>query len=154
MSQATYNYLADCYQQYSSSAQAAQSLLRGILGACFPFFGIIMVCLRCTGSLAEGCILLIEFMPLFFFSPFFKTQYDDLTFRWASSLVGFVALGFAAVPFLVYRCTSACTFVFVPKLTDCYFWITVGPAMRARSRVALRIAQEESAPISDEPATP
>lgn len=40
---ATYNYLGDVYDRYSSSAQAAQSLLRGVLGACFPFFGIIMV---------------------------------------------------------------------------------------------------------------
>ncbi|KAL8279603.1 hypothetical protein RQP46_007916 [Phenoliferia psychrophenolica] len=39
---ATYNYLSDIYGTYSSSAQAAQSLLRGVLGACFPFFGIIM----------------------------------------------------------------------------------------------------------------
>lgn len=40
---ATYNYLSDVYDKYSSSAQAAQSLLRGVLGAVFPFFGIIMV---------------------------------------------------------------------------------------------------------------
>lgn len=43
---ATYNYLADVYNIYSSSAQAAQSLLRGIMGACFPFFGIIMFVLH------------------------------------------------------------------------------------------------------------
>ncbi|GAA6033954.1 hypothetical protein JCM8097_000426 [Rhodosporidiobolus ruineniae] len=36
---ATYNYLSDTYERYSSSAQAAQSLLRGFMGACFPFFG-------------------------------------------------------------------------------------------------------------------
>ncbi|GAA5862316.1 hypothetical protein JCM8547_007601 [Rhodosporidiobolus lusitaniae] len=39
---ATYNYLADVYERYSSSAQAAQSLLRGVAGAAFPFFGNIM----------------------------------------------------------------------------------------------------------------
>ncbi|GAA5945293.1 hypothetical protein JCM1841_002722 [Sporobolomyces salmonicolor] len=39
---ATYSYIADVYMQYSSSGQAAQSLLRNILGATFPFFGVIM----------------------------------------------------------------------------------------------------------------
>ncbi|GAA5983469.1 hypothetical protein JCM11641_005819 [Rhodosporidiobolus odoratus] len=39
---ATYNYLSDTYERYSSSAQAAQSLLRGIMGAVFPFFGNLM----------------------------------------------------------------------------------------------------------------
>ncbi|GAA6017150.1 hypothetical protein JCM10207_002552 [Rhodosporidiobolus poonsookiae] len=37
---ATYNYLAEVYDRYSSSAQAAQSLLRGIMGAVFPFFAL------------------------------------------------------------------------------------------------------------------
>lgn len=32
------NYLADAYETYSSSAQAAQSLARNILGAVFPLF--------------------------------------------------------------------------------------------------------------------
>ncbi|GAA5903831.1 hypothetical protein JCM6882_001327 [Rhodosporidiobolus microsporus] len=36
---ATYNYLSDVYERYSSSAQAAQSLMRGVMGAVFPFFG-------------------------------------------------------------------------------------------------------------------
>ncbi|GAA5868942.1 hypothetical protein JCM3774_006798 [Rhodotorula dairenensis] len=38
----TYLYISDTYDKYSSSGQAAQSLLRNILGATFPFFGIQM----------------------------------------------------------------------------------------------------------------
>ncbi|CED83908.1 Synaptic vesicle transporter SVOP and related transporters (major facilitator superfamily) [Phaffia rhodozyma] len=33
-----FNYLSDCYEQYSSSAQAAQSLLRNLFAAVFPLF--------------------------------------------------------------------------------------------------------------------
>ncbi|GAA5822963.1 hypothetical protein JCM11251_004438 [Rhodosporidiobolus azoricus] len=39
---ATYLYLGDVYDKYSSSAQASQGLLRNVLGAVFPFFGNIM----------------------------------------------------------------------------------------------------------------
>ncbi|GAA5848440.1 hypothetical protein JCM8547_004514 [Rhodosporidiobolus lusitaniae] len=39
---ATYLYLADAYDRYSSSAQASQGLLRNLLGATFPFFGVKM----------------------------------------------------------------------------------------------------------------
>ncbi|KAK4703621.1 hypothetical protein P7C70_g2595, partial [Phenoliferia sp. Uapishka_3] len=94
---ATYNYLSDVYDQYSSSAQAAQSLLRGVLGACFPFFGIIM--------------------------------YDKLTFQWASTLVGFVALGFATIPWLMFR---------------------YGPTLRARSKVAVQLSHAEGMVIPDD----
>lgn len=38
----TYSYLGDVYERYSSSAQAAQSLLRNLLGGVFPFFGVLM----------------------------------------------------------------------------------------------------------------
>ncbi|GAA5956178.1 hypothetical protein JCM21900_006829 [Sporobolomyces salmonicolor] len=95
---ATYNYLSDVYERYSSSAQAAQSLLRGVMGACFPFFGNIM--------------------------------YTKLTYKWASSLVGFVALGFCIVPWLV---------------------IIYGPEFRAKSKVARALANEEGDILGDEP---
>ncbi|ORY72935.1 MFS general substrate transporter [Leucosporidium creatinivorum] len=39
---ATYSYLGDTYESFSSSAQAAQSLLRNILGGCFPLFSTVM----------------------------------------------------------------------------------------------------------------
>ncbi|KAI5478785.1 hypothetical protein MNV49_004611 [Pseudohyphozyma bogoriensis] len=39
---ATYAYLGDVYNEFSSSAQASQGLLRNTLGATFPFFGVIM----------------------------------------------------------------------------------------------------------------
>ncbi|KWU46452.1 MFS general substrate transporter [Rhodotorula sp. JG-1b] len=38
----TYLMISECYDRYSSSGQAAQSLLRNILGSVFPFFGIAM----------------------------------------------------------------------------------------------------------------
>ncbi|KAM0754246.1 MFS general substrate transporter [Meredithblackwellia eburnea MCA 4105] len=99
---ATYNYLSDVYDRYSSSAQAAQSLLRGILGAVFPFFGIIM--------------------------------YDNLTFKWASTLVGFIGCIFAIIPFLMIR---------------------YGPALRARSKVAVHLSHLEgfALPATEEMAT-
>ncbi|GAA5903062.1 hypothetical protein JCM8208_000442 [Rhodotorula glutinis] len=96
---ATYNYLADVYERYGSSAQAAQSLMRGILGSVFPFFG--------------------------------NTMYLRLGFPWASTLVGFIALAFTAVPLLFIR---------------------YGPAFRARSRVAQQLEHEEGEVLRDEPA--
>lgn len=32
-------------------------------------------------------------------------QYDNLTFKWASTLVGFIAAAFATIPFFMFRCT-------------------------------------------------
>ncbi|KAI5474648.1 hypothetical protein MNV49_002692 [Pseudohyphozyma bogoriensis] len=95
---ATYQYLAEVYGTFSSSAQAAQSLLRGILGAVFPFFGVIM--------------------------------YDNLTFKWASTLVGFVSAGFAIVPFVM---------------------IKYGAQLRARSKIAVQLAAQEPTPLGDVP---
>ncbi|KAI5476210.1 2-isopropylmalate synthase [Pseudohyphozyma bogoriensis] len=71
---ATYQFLSEVYGTFSSSAQAAQSLLRGLLGAVFPFFALIM--------------------------------FDRLTAPWASTLIGFVAAGFAVVPFVMLKCKA------------------------------------------------
>ncbi|GAA5837618.1 hypothetical protein JCM9279_006807 [Rhodotorula babjevae] len=95
---ATYLYIGDVYDRYSSSGQAAQSLLRNILGATFPFFGV--------------------------------TMYDKLGFDWASSLVGFIALALAVVPWGL---------------------IAYGPQLRAKSRVARSMEQHEGQVLADEP---
>ncbi|GAA5896447.1 hypothetical protein JCM8208_001877 [Rhodotorula glutinis] len=94
---ATYLYIGDVYDRYSSSGQAAQSLLRNILGATFPFFGV--------------------------------TMYDKLGFDWASSLVGFIALALAVVPWGL---------------------IAFGPQLRARSRVARSMEQHEGQVLADD----
>ncbi|GAA5885304.1 hypothetical protein JCM6882_009560 [Rhodosporidiobolus microsporus] len=94
---ATYLYLGDVYDKYSSSAQASQGLLRNVLGATFPFFGIAM--------------------------------YDKLTFPWASTLVGFIAGAFAIVPWVL---------------------IFYGERIRARSKVAIRMEQQEGEVLADE----
>ncbi|KAI5476209.1 hypothetical protein MNV49_007971 [Pseudohyphozyma bogoriensis] len=57
-------------------------------------------------------------------------QYDKLTYPWASSLIGFVAAGFAVVPFVM---------------------IKYGPQLRARSKVAVHLAAQESQPLGDTP---
>ncbi|BGP05970.1 hypothetical protein JCM10049v2_001789 [Rhodotorula toruloides] len=95
----TYLVLGDIYDRYSSSAQAAQSLLRNILGATFPFFGVAM--------------------------------YDRLTFPWASTLVGFIAGAFAIVPWVL---------------------IFYGERLRARSKVAISMEQQEGDVLGEEPA--
>ncbi|GAA6004571.1 hypothetical protein JCM10207_000941 [Rhodosporidiobolus poonsookiae] len=92
----TYLYIGDAYDRYSSSGQAAQSLLRNILGAVFPFFGVIM--------------------------------YDELTFKWASTLVGFIAGAFAIVPWVI---------------------IIFGERLRARSKVARAMEQQEGDVLAD-----
>ncbi|TNY19193.1 hypothetical protein DMC30DRAFT_423953 [Rhodotorula diobovata] len=94
---ATYLYIGDVYDRYSSSGQAAQSLLRNILGATFPFFGV--------------------------------TMYDNLTFPWASTLVGFIALALATVPWGL---------------------IAFGPQLRAKSRVARSMEQHEGEVLFDD----
>lgn len=64
-----FDYLADCYGSFTSSATAAQSFLRNILATAFPLIA--------------------------------KRMYDNLSFPWASSLLGFCALVLAFAPFLL-----------------------------------------------------
>lgn len=93
---ATYSYIGDVYMQYSSSGQAAQSLLRNVLGATFPFFGVAM--------------------------------YDNLTFPIASSVLGAIAAAMACVVWLL---------------------IIYGHKLRARSKVAIALLQQEGEVLSD-----
>ncbi|GAA6024106.1 hypothetical protein JCM11491_005995 [Sporobolomyces phaffii] len=95
---ATYSYIGDVYMQYSSSGQASQSLLRNVLGATFPFFGVVM--------------------------------YDNLTFPVASSLLGAIAAVMSLVIWLL---------------------IGFGPRLRARSKIAVSLQQQEGEVLSDEP---
>ncbi|TIA91863.1 hypothetical protein E3P81_01764 [Wallemia ichthyophaga] len=85
-----YTYIGDAYEQYSSSAQAAQALLRNLLGATFPFFATAM--------------------------------FDNLSFPWASSTIGFIALALSSIPFTL---------------------LVFGGWLRARSRVCKQITREQ-----------
>ncbi|BGP13809.1 hypothetical protein JCM10213v2_001747 [Rhodosporidiobolus nylandii] len=98
---ATYLYIGDVYDKFSSSGQAAQSLLRNVLGAVFPFFGV--------------------------------TMYDNLTFPWASTLVGFIAGAFAIVPWIL---------------------IFYGERLRARSKIAISMEQREGEVLGDHEEVP
>ncbi|KAG8932743.1 hypothetical protein FRC02_000644 [Tulasnella sp. 418] len=89
---AVFNYLADCYLTYASSALAGQSLCRNMAGAAFPMFT--------------------------------NQMYNRLTYKWASSLFGFIAAALAVIPFVLF------------------FW---GPKIRARSRFARKMAALEEA---------
>ncbi|TIA92726.1 hypothetical protein E3P99_00476 [Wallemia hederae] len=85
-----YTYIGDAYEQYSSSAQAAQALIRNLLGATFPFF-------------ASG-------------------MYENLTYKWASSLIGFIALALSVIPFVL---------------------LAYGNKLRGKSRVCKQILREQ-----------
>ncbi|KAJ4256059.1 hypothetical protein NW762_009133 [Fusarium torreyae] len=81
---AVFNYLADTYHQYASSALAAQSLCRNLLGGIFPLITARMInslTLEGTGGLLGGLGLLLTAIPwlLYFYgrrirarSPFAK----------------------------------------------------------------------------------
>ncbi|CAG8936409.1 unnamed protein product [Penicillium salamii] len=81
---AVFNYLADTYHQYASSALAAQSMCRNLLAGIFPLVTSSMIknlTLAGTGGLLGGLGLLLAIIPwlLFFFgrriranSPFAK----------------------------------------------------------------------------------
>ncbi|KAJ3456674.1 hypothetical protein MRS44_016697 [Fusarium solani] len=69
---AVFNYLADTYHQYASSALAAQSLCRNLLGGVFPLITARMISsltLGGTGGLLGGLGLLLTSIPwlLYFF---------------------------------------------------------------------------------------
>jgi hypothetical protein len=72
-----------------SSAQAAQSLLRNILGACFPFFGNVSF----ASTVCSPFLILIHI--------FTQVMYDHLGFPVASSVVGAIATAFAVVPWIL-----------------------------------------------------
>lgn len=63
---AVFNYLADTYHRYSSSAQAAQSMCRNIFAGIFPLFTAQMMrslTYRGAGSLLGGIGLLLTAIP-------------------------------------------------------------------------------------------
>lgn len=63
---AVFNYLADTYQRYSSSAQAAQSMCRNIFAGIFPLFTAQMMrslTYKGAGSLLGGIGLLLTAIP-------------------------------------------------------------------------------------------
>lgn len=63
---AVFNYLADTYHRYSSSAQAAQSMCRNIFAGIFPLFTAQMMSsltYRGAGSLLGGIGLLLTAIP-------------------------------------------------------------------------------------------
>ena len=86
---AVFNYLADTYGRYSSSAQAAQSMCRNLLAGIFPLFTHIMLknlTYPGAGSMLGGIGLLLSVIPwlLFFFgqrirarSPFAKIVMEE-----------------------------------------------------------------------------
>ncbi|KAM3538740.1 hypothetical protein ARSEF1564_008346 [Beauveria bassiana] len=71
---AVFNYLADTYGRYSSSAQAAQSMCRNLLAGIFPLFTHVMLrnlTYHGAGSLLGGLGLALTAVPwlLSFFGP-------------------------------------------------------------------------------------
>jgi hypothetical protein len=63
---ATFNYLADTYHRYASSALAAQSFCRNILGGIFPLVTVQMfkgLTFQGAGSLLGGIALLLSAVP-------------------------------------------------------------------------------------------
>lgn len=58
-----------------------------------------------------------------------QIMYDKLTYPWASTLVGFIALAFAIVPWIL---------------------IPYGPKLRARSSIAVSLALAEGEVLSDD----
>ncbi|WYZ41010.1 hypothetical protein EsH8_IV_001351 [Colletotrichum jinshuiense] len=63
---AVFNYLADTYHRYASSAQAAQSMCRNLLAGVFPLFTNVMfqrLGFGVAGSLLGGIGLLLSLVP-------------------------------------------------------------------------------------------
>jgi hypothetical protein len=82
------NYLADAYETYSSSAQAAQSCVRNVGAAVIPLFANQMVSFFL--HLAEG-------------QSQADDQYEHLGYAKASTLVASVALALQLAPLLILR---------------------------------------------------
>jgi len=84
-------YLADAYELYASSAQAAQSAVRNILASFFPLFAHKMV----SSGLDN---LAMNWTPIKL-----AHQYSNLGYAIAGSILGGVAAILAVVPFLLMR---------------------------------------------------
>lgn len=82
-------YLIDAFTLYAASAIAANTILRSVLGAVFPLFGLQMynaLGLVSLDFLADGT----RAMQLTIFQG------------WGNSLLGFVSLALCAIPVLFY----------------------------------------------------
>lgn len=75
-------------------------------------------------------------------------MYDKLGFDWASSLVGFIALALAVVPWGLIACASLLSLSLRRSLTSSTR--AVGPQLRARSRVARSMEQHEGQVLADD----
>lgn len=82
------NYVADSYEQYSSSAQAAHSLVRNGWSGIFPMFAKQMVWFS---------LRLIRYFATT------NTQYTKMGYPEASSLVSGVGFALAIAPFLLIK---------------------------------------------------
>jgi hypothetical protein len=81
------NYLADAYETYSSSAQAAQSCVRNVGAAVIPLF---------ANQMVGHHLFRIVLSRL-------KWQYEHLGYAKASTLVASVALALQLAPLLILR---------------------------------------------------
>lgn len=77
------NYLIDAYLIHANSAIAANTFMRSFFGAGFPLFAV--------QSMSPQKILLLMIV------------FDRLGLRWGASLLGFIALAMAPIPFVFYR---------------------------------------------------
>lgn len=83
-------YLTNVYgAKYGASALAANGLLRYLVGGSFPLFTIPSMSPRVL--FLRGDVLLISFLV-----------YRNLGYPWASSLIGFLAVAFAFLPWIFY----------------------------------------------------
>lgn len=126
---AVFTYLADTYGIYASSALAGQSL-------CSKFSLLVLYSITCPDwphffreshghsfPLIHGSGWLWIFEQGSHASLKPSQMYDGLTFRWASTLFGIFAAVLAIVPFILFA---------------------YGPQIRARSRFAQKLAQNET----------
>lgn len=85
---AVFNYLADIYHRYASSALAAQSFCRNMLGGAFPLFTPVMfrvMTFQGAGSFLGGFAALLTVVPwiLIFFGPRIRARS-----KFASEIMG------------------------------------------------------------------
>lgn len=116
--QAALNYLVDTFQDVAASAVAANTLMRCVLAGAFPlvahpcrrtqFLSFLPVCdgtiiCRRTISRPPGGVhipYLNRETSLLIFCYF--AVFNNLGIHWASSLLGFIAVGLIPIPFLFY----------------------------------------------------
>ncbi|EEB99472.1 hypothetical protein MPER_00844 [Moniliophthora perniciosa FA553] len=78
-----FNYIIDTYLMFAASALAANTVVRSLFGAAFPLVG--------HSAKLMGTQL------------FARQMYAALGPRWASSLLGFIALAMTPIPFIFIK---------------------------------------------------